>query len=151
MELSTLSAKELVRHFNAIVTASHPTVPCLTEWKASKAALIAKIEALPEVPVIATRDEILAESNAAFAAQAAAEAEALKDKPTRPAKVVKEKAPAKEKTKDAAPRKGQSDAEVAAYFAKHDLNPKVMRAKLRRAGFSAPYSLDEVKSVNEKE
>ena len=151
MDLSTLSTKDLVSHFNKIVTASHPTVACITIWKASKAALIAKIEALPEVPVVATRDEILAESNAAFAAQA--EAEALKDKPTKPAAAPKGKKPAKEKApaKDKAPRKGQSDSEVAAYFEANGLNPKVMRAKLRRAGFNAPYSLAEVKSVAEKE
>ena len=156
--LTTLSAKDLVKHFNALVTASHPTVPCIVEWKASKAALITKIEALPKVPVKATRDEILAESNKLFAAQVQAEAvasgkvnkagaKAMADSLKAAVKGKKEKAPAKDK----APRKGQSDSEVSEYIAAQNLNPKIVRAKLRRAGLSAPYTLAQVKAIIEKE
>jgi hypothetical protein len=162
MDLSTLSTKDLVNHFNALVVASHPTVACITIWKASKADLIAKIKALPKVPVTATRDEILAESNKAFAAQAKVEAEAVASGKVNKAgakamadslkasvkgkKPAKGKAPAKEKTA----RKGQSDAEVSAYFTANDLNPKIVRAKLRRSGLKAPYTLAQIKALIEK-
>lgn len=153
MDLNTLSAKELVIHFNKLVTERHITIPCITVWKASKAALIEKINALPATPVVGTRDEIL---SGGFETDPAAKAalenalandggeEVIADKPTRPAKVVKEK-PAKADKADVA--KGQSGNEVSEFFAANDLNPKVMRSKLRRAGFNAPYTLEQVKSV----
>lgn len=36
---------------------------------------------------------------------------------------------------------------ISDYFKSHHLNPKVARAKLRKAGLSAPYSLSDVKKV----
>lgn len=56
-------------------------------------------------------------------------------KPTRKAKVTR------------ATVAGHSTSEVGAFFTSKGINPKVARAKLRRAGLSAPYSLADVKRV----
>jgi hypothetical protein len=140
--LNTLSTKDLVKHFNALVVKSHPTVAQITVWKASKDALIAKIKALPKTPVVADRDTVLDHTKVKAD-------DTVADKPTKPARVVKAKAPKAKKEK--AVRKNQSDPEVGEYFAKHGLNPKVMRAKLRRAGFEAPYSMADIKALDKKE
>lgn len=41
----------------------------------------------------------------------------------------------------------RSPDSVAQYYAAHSINPKVARAKLRAAGYSAPYTLEQVKKV----
>lgn len=40
--------------------------------------------------------------------------------------------------------------EVSKFFADHQLNPKVARAKLRVKGFKAPYTLEQLKEVFKK-
>lgn len=45
------------------------------------------------------------------------------------------------------PRPKRSPDSVAQYYAAHSINPKVARAKLRAAGYSAPYTLEQVKKV----
>lgn len=47
----------------------------------------------------------------------------------------------------AAQKPKRSPDSVAQYYAAHSINPKVARAKLRAAGYSAPYTLEQVKKV----
>lgn len=50
----------------------------------------------------------------------------------------------------AAQKPKRSPDSVAQYYAAHSINPKVARAKMRAAGYSAPYTLEQVKKVLEK-
>ena len=102
-DLNTLSAKELVRHHNAIPGCT--TIPGL--WKASKASLLERIRI----------------------AQAAAD-------------VAKSKAEAKVDAKNAETKTRSSD--IVKLAAERGCNPKILRARLRKAGFHAPYDLAKV-------
>jgi hypothetical protein len=63
-DLTSLSTKQLLAHFNKRAPSDH-----MTAWKASKAALIAKIEALPPLePTPAAAGEPEAFSAASYAA-----------------------------------------------------------------------------------
>lgn len=68
------------------------------------------------------------------------EAELAAQKPQRDA----DEATVKVKKSRAAKRSPDS---VAQYYAAHSINPKVARAKMRAAGYSAPYTLEQVKKV----
>lgn len=48
---------------------------------------------------------------------------------------------------DEAKKAKHSPDSVAQYYAAHSINPKVARAKMRAAGYSAPYTLEQVKKV----
>ena len=112
------------------------------------APVVTKVAATsPELKAAAKRKATL-ETKAA-AAIAARDAIAVKptrkskaaEKPTRKASSGKGKVIARSKPA------GHSDESVSAYFEANGMNPKTQRAKLRRAGFNAPYSLADVKRV----
>lgn len=111
------------------VTRVAATSPELTRAAKRKATLETKAAA-----AVKARDAIAVKPTRKPAAKVAA-------KPTRKSSTGKGKVIARAKPA------GHSDESVAAYFAAHGMNPKTQRAKLRRAGFNAPYSLADVKRV----
>jgi hypothetical protein len=114
-DLGALSTKALIAHWN-----KRAPEQCLTAWKGSKAALIAKIEALPPLvapepdPTPAAKPEPTAEPEPTPAAAAAAEPAAFS---------------------------------AATYAAAHGLDGRELRKKLRASGLRAPYTLDQVEKV----
>lgn len=104
----------------------------LKAWKESKAQLAdayAKERSMnpnfEKEPFEAPQEEIAAQQRKRDAGEKTV-------KPTRKAK----KASAK-----------HSPDSVAQYYAAHSINPKVARAKMRAAGYSAPYTLEQVQKV----
>ena len=133
-DLSILSVKELVRYHNAIVG-----VKPINIWKESKTKLLERIAA----------------------AKRKIDVEVFGDKPTKPAKIV-EAAKATVKADLAAARREhkaevKADARgerksrevgvVGAFAKSHSLNPKVLRAALRRAGYNAPYTVAQLEKL----
>ena len=122
--LSALAVKAIVEIHNAN-NAERP----IRVWKESKAKLIER-----------TLDALLkAEHDAAVAA-------ALEPKPTKPAKIVEPKAPRAKKLVEVKHGDQRND-KITNYARLQGLNAKVLRAKLRKAGFTAPYTLDQLHSV----
>ena len=65
------------------------------------------------------------------------------DKPT---KVVEAKA-TKAETKSTVAKTGREVGVVGAFAKSHSLNPKVLRAALRRAGYNAPYTVAQLEKL----
>ena len=104
------------------ILARHGATIGVKVWKASKAKLIERIAAA-SVPA---------------------------DKPTKPVKVVKAtKAVVKgeKKTSAKVERKSRELGVVGDFAKAHSLNPKVLRASLRRAGHNAPYTLAQLEKL----
>ena len=116
-DLNTLSVKELVRHHHTIVG-----VKPINVWKESKAKLLERIAA----------------------------AQATADKPTKPVKVVeatKATVKGEKKTSAKVERKSRELGVVGDFAKAHSLNPKVLRASLRRDGHNAPYTLAQLEKL----
>ena len=121
-DLNTLSVKELVRYHNAIAG-----VKAINIWKESKAKLLERI-------AVAKRK---------------IDVEVFGDTPTKPTKVVEAaKVTVKGEKKSSDKVRKSRELGVVGDFAKaHDLNPKVLRAALRRAGHNAPYTVAQLEKL----
>lgn len=58
-----------------------------------------------------------------------------------------EKKAKKAKASNASKQVSSKLSQIQEYFRSHELDPKIARAKLRRAGYNAPYSMANVKKV----
>ena len=121
-DLNNLSVKELVRYHN-----QHPRVKAINVWKESKAKLLERV----------------------IKAELAADPNTVADKPTKPTKVVEAaKVTVKGEKKSSDKVRKSRELGVVGDFAKtHDLNPKVLRAALRRAGHNAPYTVAQLEKL----
>ncbi len=122
-QMNEMAVKALVIYFNKR-NSGNAAVDSINVWKASKAKLIEKIAATDA----ALDDPIPA------------------DKPTKPVKVVEAKA-TKAETKSTVAKTGREVGVVGGFAIAHNLNPKVLRAALRRAGYNAPYTVAQLEKL----
>ncbi len=125
-QMNDMAVKALVTYFNKR-NSGNAAVALINVWKASKAKLIEKIAATD-----AALDDPIPDARPRFVKANEATKVAVKGEKETSAKVERK------------PR----ELGVVGDFAKaHSLNPKVLRASLRRAGLNAPYTVAQLEKL----